>query len=345
MPVFIKALGGVREQHRENISAPMEKMTLNRDRNSFFLAHSTVYFMMWEMNKKIGLGIIVFFCLCLFGSAFLTVESPSSAGMKATRYDDSPVENPDGKMLPHKALYEISMVSSSNGSQIINISGNMYFEWKPTCDAWVTDHRFNLTYEYSDSPAMRVTSDFSTWESRDGQTFNFSSRRSRDGDLYEEIRGQATRNKDGTGKAVYTMPTPMEFDLPKDFVFPMQHTLQLSRAIGEKNVRFMNRTLFDGSDMDGPIEVNAFIGKEANAIARIETSPQIDIGLLNGAAKDVQMAFFPLMDEEVFVADYEMDALFHENSVISDMYIDYNEFSIRQKLVALEKLDVKPVCK
>jgi len=107
----------------------------------------------------------------------------------------------------------------------------------------------------------------------------------------------------------------------------------------------MNRTLFDGSDMDGPIEVNAFIGKEANAIARIETSPQIDIGLLNGAAKDVQMAFFPLMDEEVFVADYEMDALFHENSVISDMYIDYNEFSIRQKLVALEKLDVKPVCK
>ncbi len=299
---------------------------------------------MWKMNKKLGFGVALFFIACLFGSAFLLADADKVPSIQTVAAKVGIVKPLDGKMQPHKALYDISMISSSNGSQIINISGSMYFEWKPTCEAWLTDHRFNLTYEYADSPAMRITSDFSTWEARDGSLFNFSSRRSRDGQLYEEIRGQATRNEDGSGFAAYKMPADLEFDLPQGFVFPMQHTVSVVDAMADDKPNFVNKVLFDGSDIEGPIEVNAFLGQKANAMARVSMTPKIDSALLNGKARDVQMAFFPLADEELFAADYEMNALFHENSVISDMNIDYNEFAIRQQLVALEQIDTNLSC-
>ena len=77
-------------------------------------------------------------------------------------------------LAPHKALYDINLVATRSGSQVVNISGKMFYEWAPTCDAWITDHRFSLFYEYADSPAMRVTSDFSTFETFDGTGFNLS---------------------------------------------------------------------------------------------------------------------------------------------------------------------------
>jgi len=76
-------------------------------------------------------------------------------------------------LVPHKALYDISLVATRSGSQVVNISGQMFYEWKPTCEAWITDHRFSLFYEYADSPGMRITSDFSTHETYDGNLFNY----------------------------------------------------------------------------------------------------------------------------------------------------------------------------
>ena len=33
-------------------------------------------------------------------------------------------------LVPHKALYDIKMVSKDSGSQILNISGQMFYEWR-----------------------------------------------------------------------------------------------------------------------------------------------------------------------------------------------------------------------
>lgn len=112
-------------------------------------------------------------------------------------------------LTPHKALYDVELVAARSGSQVINISGKMFYEWKPSCDAWITDHRFNLFYEYADSPGMTVTSDFSTYEPFDGKSFDFTSRRQRDGELYEELRGHAVMDgsgKKGGGLARYSLP-------------------------------------------------------------------------------------------------------------------------------------------
>ncbi len=238
--------------------------------------------------------------------------------------------------VPHKALYQIDMISSHSGSQVIDISGQMFFKWEASCEAWITDHRFKLIYEYADSPAMRITSDFSTFEPFDGETFDFTSRRKRDGELYQEIRGRAVMHEDG-GQVTYNMPEGLEHKLPEGTLFPIAHTVDLASAVREGK-KFHSATVFDGSDEEGPVMINSFIGDKVNAIAKITPSPDIDSTLINTPAYDLRMAFFPLNSEEA-ASDYEMSIIFHENGVISDMVIDYDDFSVSQKLVALEKLE------
>ena len=237
---------------------------------------------------------------------------------------------------PHKALYDISLVATRSGSQIINISGQMFYEWKPTCDAWITDHRFNLFYEYADAPGMQITSDFSTYENFDGKDFNFSARRKRNNDIYQEFRGNAVIADKG-GEATFTVPENLNFELDPNLMFPMGHTVEMIRKARSDN-NFFKATVFDGSDDEGPVSINTFIGEPINAMQLIKPSEFLDMALLNTKAWNVRMAVFPVLNEEE-EPDYEMSMIFHDNGIISDMVIDYDDFSVSQKLVALEKIE------
>lgn len=233
----------------------------------------------------------------------------------------------------HRAIYDIDMVASRSGAEVIDIHGKMYYEWGPSCDAWVTNHRFNLVYEYADSPGMRISSDFSTYELKDESGFYFSSRRSRDGKIYQTLRGHAD-----VTNADYTAPDDLHFDLPHGAVFPTAHTLRMIEET-QRDTKFFTATVFDGSDEEGPIEINTFIGEVVNPLKYIKPSPLLDMSLLNTPAHKVRMAVFPLSSEEEH-SDYEMSLIFHDNGIISDMTIDYDDFSVRQSLVALEKADL-----
>lgn len=244
----------------------------------------------------------------------------------------------DAGFVPHKALYEIDMAASRSGSQIANIDGQMFYEWQPDCEAWSSNHRFKLLYEYADSPPMNIVSDYSTFESFDGKTLNFTSQRKKNGRVVEELRGRAVMDGEEApgGVARFSLPEGLSYDLPAGTMFPMSHTLAVLEKIraGEK---FYIGTIFDGSDEQGPVQVNAFIGDTVNAMAEIEPSPELNTALINNKAYRVRMAFFPLKSKEQ-TPDYEMEVTFHENGVISDMLIEYDDFSLRQSLVALEKM-------
>ncbi len=243
-------------------------------------------------------------------------------------------------LVGHKALYNIEMISKRSSSQVLNIHGQMYFALQPGCDAWTTDHRFNLYYEYADSPPMQITSDFTTYEPMDGKSFDFNSRRKRDGELYQELRGTALRDDQGNTHVTYALPEGLTFDMKPGGLFPMAHTAAMMKDIKDGHKVF-NATVFDGSDEDGPIEVNTIVGK-AMPPAAIPAGAAIDAALITMPARYVRMAFFPLADDSL-TSDYEMDVALHDNGVISSMKVDYGEFSVSQKLVALEKI-ATPAC-
>lgn len=269
-------------------------------------------------------------------SALLAVVACLSAPAQAERLD----KTGRAALAGHKALYNIEMISKRSSSQVLNIHGQMYFALQPGCEAWTTEHRFNLYYEYTDSTPMQITSDFSTYEPLDGKSFDFTSRRRRDGELYQELRGTATRDDKGYSHVTYATPANLRFEMKPGGLFPMAHTVSMMNHIREGHKVF-NAVVFDGSDEDGPIEINTVVGKPLLPAALV-SGKAIDPVLITSPARRVRMAFFPLNKDDP-TADYEMDVALHDNGVISDMKVDYGEFSVSQKLIALEKLD-SPAC-
>lgn len=271
---------------------------------------------------------------CFLSGLCLTAFSAQGHALEIKPEAIAPISTTD--IAPHKALYEIKLQSSRSGSQIANISGQMFYEWAVDCDAWSSNHRFNLLYEYTDNAPQRITSDFSTFEAFDGSHFNYTSQRKQDGKLFEEIRGSAGLDKKGKGKATFSIPKELVYELNEGTLFPIGHTVATLEKI-KQGKTFFNATIFDGSDSDGPTEVNAFIGKalEPQTIKFEETADNLDKDLLKAPAHEVRLAFFPLNNDEA-TSDYEMKIILHENSVISDMMIEYDDFTVSQKLIALE---------
>ncbi len=265
-----------------------------------------------------NLYIIAIFCIasCFPAIANAAIDMASSAGMVA-----------------HKAIYDISLSSKKSSSNISNINGKMFYEWQPSCDAWVSTHRFNMIYEYYEMPAMRINSEFSTYESFDGKSFDFTVQRKNNNVILEEVRGRA---KSDNNKIIYSLPDNLTFNLPKNTLFPTAHSIAVLNQI-KNNQKIYHQTLFDGSDAEGPVDVNSFIIGKATYNPPEEYKKYIDKPLMNSQGWKVRLAFFNLNDSEI-KSDYEMSAVFHENGVISSMNIDYDDFSITQKLLAIEPL-------
>ena len=192
---------------------------------------------------------------------------------------------------------------------------------------------------------MRITSDFSTFESFDGEKFSFSSTRKRDGDLFEELRGYANREDDGR-IAFYAAPEGLEIELPEGTMLPMQHTIALLDA-ARKGKPFFNASMFDGTDIEGAVNVNSFISKNAKDflpghIHDISTRG-LDNTLLKKPPYQLQAAFFAESSDSA-TPEYEMTMHLHENGIITDMFIAYTDFSIIQKLIALEAVETDLAC-
>lgn len=244
-------------------------------------------------------------------------------------------------LVPHKALYNIALHSVKNTSKVINVEGQMLYSMERTCEGYLSNHHFNLLYEYEDTPGLMVTSDFTSSENFAGNKLEFFSSRNRESDLIEEYSGAASLDAKGTGIAQYIQPLERDFILPEGTVFPTQHTFNVINA-AKKGQKFYTATVFDGSDETGPLLVNAFILDSGAPLAPVnaslsKTSKAVSSQLLDTKSWKVRLAFFPL-ESDLSEADYEMTVRLHENGVISDMFVEYTDFSVTQKLVAIEEI-------
>jgi hypothetical protein len=268
--------------------------------------------------------------------------------LAAVIFSASPVfaQTPDVSIALHKALYEFHMKTADPGAGINGVSGKMYFEQDETCEAWTTEHRFTTEYQYAETEPLVDTSHYVAFETKDGQQLSFNAEREQDGEQTEQLRGTAMRNADGTGKAIYSRPDDVNYDLPAGFVFPTVQTMDTVRH-ARAGDHFFHTVMFDGTDEDGPIEVSMFIGKKATTdeIKKIAAAaPKIDASLLTPDAWHVRMSIFPIVETDELTPAYEMDMILHDNGVISYALVDYKTFSVEQRLTALEKLPPPKAC-
>lgn len=285
-----------------------------------------------------------FLGFCLNKNAFFSVVAlggllVSTAVLAASPVAPSPGKAARDSLASHQAIYDIRMSSSKSGAQILDIRGKMFYSLKKSCDGWITDHRFTMSYEYSDAPAIQVETRFASFESYDGGVMDFSSSRSRNGEVYEEVRGKAhvgdAASKDNA--ALFSLPKDMRYDLQDGTLFPMAHTYRLIES-ARQGTRVVNVVVFDGSDDQGPVEINAVIGKkEVRKNDSRLSSKFIDQDLLKGEGWPIRLAVFS-MDSSNSLADYELSMAVLENGIVRDMNVDYHDFSVSQKMVALKAI-------
>ncbi len=242
------------------------------------------------------------------------------------------------EIAPHRALYTMTLGSTLADSGVVGATGAMDYEWGETCDGWTIEQRYRLKMRYAESREVNVTSTFVTWESKDGLRYRFNQRQTRNGELDQEIRGEA--KLDGPGKggfAVFTKPQPQTLKLAPGVLFPSAHTILLIDK-AKADATFVTREVFDGATDENAVQVSAVIGTRVTADpVSAKLSP-----LLERPGWRVRLAFFPA-DTKAEEPDYELGMDLLDNGVSRDMVIDYGDYSIRAKLDDIEPLG-KPSC-
>ena len=248
------------------------------------------------------------------------------------------------EIAPHRALYSLSLNSSKSTSGVVGAAGAMVYEWGETCEGWTVQQRFRLRLQYAEQDGVDMSSSLVTWESKDGLRYRFNERRLRNGEVDEEIKGEA--KLDGPGKggtAEFTRPESVTLTLAPGVLFPTAHTLLLIEH-AQQSDSFIARNVFDGATVDNAGQITAVIGPElkpgpgpGTGDEKLPKSP-----LLNRPSWRMRLAFFPA-DSKVEEPDYELGMRLLDNGVSQDMSLDYTDYVIRARLDDIEPLP-RPGC-
>lgn len=239
---------------------------------------------------------------------------------------------------PHRALYQMTLGATKGDAGVASASGTMAYQWGEACDGWTVEQRYRLKMGYSEQQDVDISSNFVTWEAKDGLHYRFNQKETRNGEGGGPVHGEA--HLDGPGKpgaADFTSPDPKTIELPAGTLFPSAHTIMLiDKAKAGEN--FVSRQIFDGSTEESAVLVSGVIGP------KVEPDPEAakKSPLLNRPGWRVRLAFFPA-DQSAEKPEYELGMLLLDNGVSRDMTIDYGDYSIKAKLDDIEALP-KPGC-
>lgn len=240
-------------------------------------------------------------------------------------------------LIAHHANYSMELASTQSGSGIVGARGTMSYNFADSCDGWVVENRIAVNYSYTEGGQADTTTDFVTWESKDGLKYRFRLRNTRDGQVTDEIEGTAElQGKGKGGVAHYTRPESLSIPLPKGTLFPTEHTMVLINA-ARKGEKSLSRVVFDGSDTQGAFDVNALIGlPRSQNVSQTPAEPPLS-PLLTTQTWPIRLAFFTRKSEEP-EPEFEMAVDYHDNGVASSIVQSFKGFSLLGRLQSLEML-------
>lgn len=260
-----------------------------------------------RINNRVGCLTFVVVAFCAAG--------PAAAGIAA-----------------HRATYDLALGTLRNGAEVADVRGSLAFSLSDACDGWTVEERYQLRFLYPAGEEVEMATTFVTWEAKDGRTYRFNFRKVVNGEVEEELRGEADAN---AGVVRYVRPEESEQALPPGVSFPTAHTIELIET-ARSGGKFLSGMVFDGSDVEGWSEIGAAIGLGRTAEAAA-AGP-----LTGGAYWPVRMAFFP-PDAREAAPDYEMEIDLLENGVARSVVVDYGGFTVLATLREVEALP-RPAC-
>lgn len=242
------------------------------------------------------------------------------------------------ELRPHRAVYSLKLMNAQVGSGVIDASGAMVFEWAESCDSWIVRQRARFDMFGPEGNSVRTEVSFSSWEHKTGDRYGFNLRTLQDGNVVEDLRGEAKLDGETGGAANYTRPEIESIGLPPGTLFPAGHTrLLIQEAMaGRQRVA---RPILLGQREDEPMIVNAEIaarkggpfGRDAGTREALAKDP-----LLASPSWDMALAFFGQEDD--MLPSFEIRETLYKSGVVGDAQVIYDEFSLAYRLEQLEAL-------
>lgn len=236
-------------------------------------------------------------------------------------------------ILPHRALYKVTLDKAASGSSIIDVQGRMGFEWRDACDGWAVEQRYAMEFSRADGDGSVIQSTYSTWESKAGDIYRFFVKRDRGGGE-ERIEGKAVMPLplgSAPGKVTFAEPEESELKLPKDTLFPTEHTIRMIQA-ATSGKRFLRAPVFDGGEPEAPSLISAVLGE-----GRTDALPSIKAEAVQGTYYPSRLAWFG-PDSEGSEPDFEMSIEVLANGIARSILVYYSDFSVRMSLEEVEAL-------
>jgi hypothetical protein len=238
-------------------------------------------------------------------------------------------------LLAHRAVYALSIGA---GSTMSGGDGVMSYEIKDVCDGWAVDLKAELTLATEDGQVHRLGWSQVTWEAKDGSRYRYFMRELNDSEETSRRRGEARREgSSGAIQVVADLPEKSEFPLPKDVLFPMQHTTALIAAEAEAR-GYMLAQLFDGSIGDQSMEVGAAIGPGENdwrfpgkAVAELDGQHSFPVAL----------AYF-MGESPEGLPDTEQQLRLFANGVVGQLSFGLGEIKVQARLDEFKALPPEP---
>lgn len=230
-------------------------------------------------------------------------------------------------MAAHRAIYTLHLDSEKTGSSgdVSGATGTMAYEVQDVCDGWASRQRLDMTVTNRDGQDVRMLSDYTTWESKDGLQLHFRMKQTTGDNVTSDVAGDAALDATGgAGTAHYTSPEETTKDLPAGTLFPTMHTAALLKAAAEGK-KFLALPLFDGTSAGGAQDSSIVIsGWTRDPVGdRPELKP-----LPSGR---FHIAFFD-RDAEHQQPDYEVSMRYWDNGVADDLSMDFGDFVMAGKL-------------
>jgi hypothetical protein len=241
-------------------------------------------------------------------------------------------------LIPHRAVYDMSLVSSAQASNVAAMSGRIVYKFTGShCNGYSIDFRF--VSEIVDSSGKPRLTDIRTQslEGSDYANFQFVNEVYLGSKKIDVSKGAVERAADGAFLTL-VLPKRKTVNLNRSVYFPTQHMIEVIRT-AQAGETIFEALFFDGSDGgDKAFSATAIIGRALTGTIDLELEPAADVEQLTGnPQRPVTVSYFDESKKDGGMTPfYEASFILYDNGVSRHVKIDYGQFKIKGKLAEIE---------
>jgi hypothetical protein len=265
----------------------------------------------------------------------LTIPCALVAGTAALASPAVPID----RLVPHIAVYDLSLVQARDRAGIRTINGRLVYEFaRRDCRAVLT-YRQVMSMRTGEGQGTSLDFRSVTNEADTAQSFDFEANSVVSGTDATEVDGVAKRGNRGLIKVELQKPEQKSADLPAETMFPTEHLRHILGA-AETGAFTLQADVFDGGEPgDTPSPSVTFIGqpKAPGSAGGVSLAPELGMDKLR--RWPVSISYFDAASTEseqtpkfIFAADL------YENGIAGALRLDYGNFVVEGRLVSLKAL-------